>query len=66
MFEILNIPTVGISANSKVKQFRKSISTYSSNIYRLPKFAVLGPEYIRPAGRAAPSKTEDRSDFSDC
>lgn len=66
MFEILNIHTVGISANSKVKQFRKRVSTYCSNIYRLPKFVVLGPEYLPLAGRAALSKTEEESDFGNC
>lgn len=66
MFEILNIHTVGISVNSKVKQFRNRVSTYCSNVYRLPKFVVIGPEYLHFAGRATLGKIEEESDFSNC
>lgn len=48
-------------ANFKAKQFRKIIPTYYSNIYKLPKFGILGPKHSHFTGRAAPGKTEEES-----
>lgn len=59
MFENLNIHTSGILAIFKAKQFRKIIPTYTSNIYRLPKFGILGSEHYF-TGRAAPGKIEKK------